>query len=88
MKRILLLILSTMLAFCVVLACGCSSSCNGNGKLGIPTLPDAEEQVLTLSTGTKTLIIGESFTLKVSGVSDSIEFKSDTEALRLSTKTV
>lgn len=78
MKRFLLIVLSIMLVLCMALACGCESSCNGE-DWGIPELPNTSEQVLTLSTGTKTLIIGESFTLKVSGVDGTPEFNSDTE---------
>ena len=70
MKKILLTILSIMLVLCLAFAYGC-----GNKELGVPKLPNGEEQVLTLSTGTKTLVVGESFTLKVSGVNETtIEF--------------
>lgn len=78
MKRILLAILSIMLVLCVALTYGC----NKKEQWGIPTLPNTDEQVLTLSTGTKTLIIGESFALKVFGITDAIpEFNSNNESV-------
>ena len=81
MRRLLLIVLSTMLILCMAMACGCASSCNGE-EWGIPEIPNEEQQVLKLSTGTKTLIIGESFTIKVSGVDGvTVEFKSDNESV-------
>ncbi len=57
------------------------SGCNGCSKeWGIPDLPDEEPEVMKLSTGVKTLIIGESFTIKVTGVGDAtVTFSSDNE---------
>ena len=81
MRRKLLLFLTTVLILCVALSCGCKSSCNKE-EWGIPELPSAEQEVLTLSTGVKTLIIGESFTIKVSGANGAtVTFSSNNESV-------
>ena len=82
MRRKLLLFLTTVLILCVALSCGCKSSCNKEEEWGIPELPSAEQEVLTLSTGVKTLILGESFTIKVSGANGAtVTFSSNNESV-------
>ena len=80
MKKVLLIILSVLFLLCAGLAVGCSNGC-GNGKE--PTLPEEQKQVFKLQTSTKTLFIGQQFTIKVTGVdqTESVAFESKNQSV-------
>ena len=64
MKKILISILSLIVVGCLLLSGACT--CNGCSS-DRPDVDVREKEVLQLSTGVKTLVIGETFSLKVFG---------------------
>ena len=79
MKKILITILSLIFVGCLLLSGACS--CNG-GSSERPDIDIEETEVLRLSTGVKTLMIGETFYLQVSGTNGLVPtFSSENESV-------
>ena len=70
MKKFLIIVLSLLFLICTGLTAACSGSCSNETEPDkeFPDVPAAEAEIMQLTIASKTIAVGDTFTIKVLGV--------------------
>ena len=82
MKKFLIIVLSLLFLICTGLTAACSGSCSNETEPDkeFPDVPAAEAEIMQLTIASKTIAVGDTFTIKVLGVDGTVPtFASDNQ---------